>query len=168
MVVGKDYVKFVKDTFKLQGTDDAGDYLVLGLLSEVGEVADVFKKALHEGKPLNKKELILELGDLAWFSTALALEVRTPSQVAVILDTFKVEDHDQNVIQKAISTKDFLIIYEILRDLEDNSSVMASPAKFRKRLEIIKSFAATLNVDFSNILQGNIDKLKTREKVGKR
>ena len=40
---------------------------VMGLCGEAGEVIDLVKKHLHQGHPLNKDDLIKELGDVAWY-----------------------------------------------------------------------------------------------------
>ena len=39
----------------------------LGLAGEAGEVADMIKKHLHHGHPLNREDFIEELGDVAWY-----------------------------------------------------------------------------------------------------
>ena len=39
----------------------------MGLCGEAGEVIDLVKKHLHQGHPLNKEQLIKELGDVAWY-----------------------------------------------------------------------------------------------------
>jgi NTP pyrophosphatase (non-canonical NTP hydrolase) len=43
----------------------------LGLVCEAGEAGDVLKKHLFHGDPLDRKKLIKELGDVAWYWTAL-------------------------------------------------------------------------------------------------
>lgn len=42
----------------------------LGLLGESGEVADVIKKAMERGQPVNRNKLIEELGDVLWYTAA--------------------------------------------------------------------------------------------------
>lgn len=49
-------------------------HAALGLTSEAGEFADAVKKNVVYGKPLDKENLIEELGDLLWF-TSLACDV---------------------------------------------------------------------------------------------
>ena len=39
----------------------------LGLAGEAGEVADMIKKHLHQGHPMDRDKFIKELGDLAWY-----------------------------------------------------------------------------------------------------
>lgn len=47
----------------------------LGLACEVGEAGDVIKKHLYHGDPLAKDKLIKELGDVAWYWTALCQQL---------------------------------------------------------------------------------------------
>ena len=54
---------------------------VMGLCGESGEVIDLVKKHLHQGHPLNREQLIKELGDVAWYlaeiATALDVSLET-------------------------------------------------------------------------------------------
>lgn len=53
--------------------DVAIDYLIHGLVSETGEVADKRKKQLR-GDGVEDSEIIAELGDVLWYLTLLASE----------------------------------------------------------------------------------------------
>ena len=54
----------------------------LGLVCEAGEAGDVLKKHLFHGDPLDRTKLIKELGDVAWYWTALCqLLAIEPAQV---------------------------------------------------------------------------------------
>lgn len=48
--------------------------VALGLCGESGEVADIIKKYLHQGHPLDRGRLLDEIGDVAWY-LALAATV---------------------------------------------------------------------------------------------
>ena len=43
----------------------------LGLTGEAGEVAEIIKKALFHGHPIDVNELKKELGDVLWYTAAL-------------------------------------------------------------------------------------------------
>ena len=45
---------------------------ILGLCGETGECADVWKKARHQGHPLDREKLIKEAGDVLWYVAELA------------------------------------------------------------------------------------------------
>jgi hypothetical protein len=42
-------------------------YEFLGVLDEAGELAGIFKRVIRDGVSLDRNELLLELGDLAWY-----------------------------------------------------------------------------------------------------
>lgn len=44
----------------------------LGLAGEAGEVADIIKKHLYHGKPMDMPALKKELGDVLWYWSAIA------------------------------------------------------------------------------------------------
>lgn len=50
---------------------------VMGLCGESGEAIDIVKKWLAQGHELNRKKLVDELGDIAWYlaETAYALDL---------------------------------------------------------------------------------------------
>lgn len=50
---------------------------VMGLCGESGEAIDIVKKHLAQGHPLDRDNLVKELGDIAWYlaETATALDV---------------------------------------------------------------------------------------------
>lgn len=50
----------------------------LGIAGEAGEVADLLKKHLFHGHPLDKEKLRKELGDVAWYLCAIASEHDIP------------------------------------------------------------------------------------------
>lgn len=45
---------------------------VMGLCGESGEVIDLVKKHIAQGHPLDKEQLIKELGDVMWYIAKLA------------------------------------------------------------------------------------------------
>lgn len=49
----------------------------MGLAGEVGEVVDLIKKNLFQGKQLDKEKLILELGDARWYMEILCMALGT-------------------------------------------------------------------------------------------
>jgi len=68
-------------------TEDLIANFTLGLSGETGEVADLLKKVLYHGDPLDREELIKELGDVLWYWFALVqvceLDVETIMQTNI-------------------------------------------------------------------------------------
>ena len=70
----QDYVKGAIATFNAQGNVRDLNHLILGVVSEIGEVIDLFKKHVGYGQAKNEewlKQLELELGDAFWYTTML-------------------------------------------------------------------------------------------------
>ena len=66
----KEYQEQAGKTIKDESKNYA--YLVLGLCSEAGEVADKFKKHVRDGKPLYAENVAKELGDVLWYVAMLS------------------------------------------------------------------------------------------------
>lgn len=49
--------------------------MALGLAGEAGETADMLKKHLFHGKPLDAEEVIKELGDVMWYVAGMATAI---------------------------------------------------------------------------------------------
>ncbi|HEV7127751.1 MAG TPA: nucleoside triphosphate pyrophosphohydrolase family protein [Ktedonobacterales bacterium] len=50
----------------------------LGLTGEAGEVAEVVKKHVAQGHPLDRERLLLEAGDVAWYLARLCTALDVP------------------------------------------------------------------------------------------
>lgn len=77
-------------TAPLRGTPEGHTYLALGLLSELGEVADVLKKAIRNNTPADevRRRLVDELGDVLWYSTITTHEASTSELKDLTLPTW--------------------------------------------------------------------------------
>lgn len=65
-----DYLKMTQETATERNRYDL-QYLVFGLCSESGEIADLMKKALSNGRAPDRAALLKELGDVNWYVTRL-------------------------------------------------------------------------------------------------
>ena len=54
---------------------------VMGLCGESGEAIDIVKKWLMQGHELDKKHLVKELGDVAWYLAEAATALDVPLEV---------------------------------------------------------------------------------------
>ncbi|MHA2263576.1 MAG: nucleoside triphosphate pyrophosphohydrolase family protein [Candidatus Thorarchaeota archaeon] len=50
----------------------------LGLTGESGEVADMIKKSLYHGHPLDRERLTKEIGDVLWYISVMAETLGIP------------------------------------------------------------------------------------------
>ena len=93
------YEQMIRDTRLMDGDDLV--YPALGLTGEAGEVADKIKKfwrndGITEGWRLNEEQrdaLLKELGDVAWYLTALAQSLG--SSLAAVLEMNRVKCLDR-------------------------------------------------------------------------
>lgn len=60
---------------------------VLGIAGESGEVADLVKKHLFQGHPLDVQHIVKELGDICWYiaeaATAIGYDLETIMQMNI-------------------------------------------------------------------------------------
>lgn len=79
----------------------------LGLSGEVGEVNDLIKKNMFQGHPLNKDDLINELGDIAWYlaEAATALNIDLEFILMSNIDKLKKRFPDGFSAEKSINRK---------------------------------------------------------------
>lgn len=63
---------FQDKDFKMLPIDQQRDAVLLGLISEGGEVLDVIKKAMFSNKPIDRDNLTLELGDVLYHLVNIA------------------------------------------------------------------------------------------------
>lgn len=74
-----DYSDFVASLFKDMGSDiDNLAHAAMGISGEAGELLDAIKKHWAYGKPLDKENVIEELGDLEFYMQALRICIGVP------------------------------------------------------------------------------------------
>lgn len=65
------YDVFVAGLFKLQSTDLMKMHAGLGTCGEAGELADAIKKEIVYGKPVDRSNIVEELGDIRFYMQAV-------------------------------------------------------------------------------------------------
>lgn len=68
----------------------------IGLAGEAGEVADTIKKAVFHRHPLDRHELIKELGDVLWYVAALCSKLDVPMSEVMALNIEKLRKRYPN------------------------------------------------------------------------
>ena len=76
------------------------EYLFTGLAGEVGEVCSLFAKATRDGYNADyKKQMVKELGDVAWFVASLCTHVGVSFEEVLKANIEKLKDRaERNVI----------------------------------------------------------------------
>lgn len=79
----------------------------LGLCGESGKVADLVKKHVGHGHPLDKQKLLKELGDVAWYVVVMAneidFEVERVEAAALFLGEWKSEQRLNDLAFNSLS-----------------------------------------------------------------
>ena len=70
-VTPMEYSYFVEGKIMTQEHERLFEH-ILGLVGETGEIAEKMKKAVRDRHPLNRYDLLKELGDVLFYVTALA------------------------------------------------------------------------------------------------
>ena len=91
-----DYQLWTRST-AIYPSEQAVEYLALGLASEAGEVAWKIKKWIRDGN-LREKEIISELGDCLWYIARLA------DEYGVTISQLATENHNKLASRKERGT----------------------------------------------------------------
>lgn len=79
---------------------DAINYCIIGLIGEAGELANKFKKCLRDDSGVitaeKREELISELGDVLWYCSQLATELKVPLDIVAELNISKLRKRFEN------------------------------------------------------------------------
>lgn len=145
----QEYQKLAKRTCPSLGSVEK-DFLhmKLGIITEVAEVLDIFKKELAYKKPIDIVNLGEELGDIAWYAVNKATFLGS----VVTYNEFRLEykiGSENNVIETLES-----ILYYV-----NHINNIVKPNNI---LFDCKCIAEFYNLDFEEILYKNIEKLKVR------
>ena len=68
----KEYIQEIKRTCPELGSPDNGfkedvDHMLFGMMTEIGELVDIFKKHYAYGKPIDWVNVQEEMGDIMWY-----------------------------------------------------------------------------------------------------
>jgi NTP pyrophosphatase (non-canonical NTP hydrolase) len=72
--------------------EEAITYPLLGLVGEVGEFANKYKKVIRDGREFPKDDMASELGDILWYLANLALDCNLDLGYVASKNIDKLED----------------------------------------------------------------------------
>lgn len=127
-------------------------HMELGVITEIGELLDIFKKNIAYGKEIDIVNLGEELADVAWYICNCA--------------TFKNITLNYKFISTGITTPKEERISQTIEDLKELLSLYMletnSRRNFNKYLDLLNIIALDWELDFNKLLDNNIAKLKVR------
>ena len=151
----------------------------LGLVGEIGEVAELIKKSLRDGNPLDYKALALELGDCLCYHILLLkwMEINYPERVQeqiqsikeVELSTFpegKIFIEDPTKLAIILGSESSYLAHHCVCSFSGVNFVDLVSQVFRG-VEVLGKLAQTFKLDLEDIALGNIQKLEKRASEGK-
>ncbi len=144
----QDYQIQAKRTLALLPGDLNRQHMILGIISEIGELADAYKKHIAYGKELDDVNLREEIGDLCFYAANYAnIESKQLKEPSIINIDY---DEHGNISYEAAD-----LILEAIWQLD-----FSNPQKIFNLVYSLNEFLCL--GDLSDILQNNIDKLKVR------
>lgn len=88
------YPAFVDSRCKTTDLKDRQVLAAMGLMSEAGELGDVWKKHLFHGKPLDEEQMILEMGDVLWYFVLMCIDNGISFQEIMERNMAKLQERD--------------------------------------------------------------------------
>lgn len=188
--------KFIEDSattaiYPGRGTFGGLSYIISGLAGEIGEVFEVLKKIYRDsdGIIVDVQRIKSEVGDILWYWSQLLYETNSQFKDDTDIDDFqkrifseylgkyeKTPTDDPGMLyqqlfllsQAHIQTSEIFNYYNQIRKEEDFPKV--APKISQISIEIFKSlciFLMNIDIQISEVMQMNLDKLSARKKGGK-
>lgn len=123
-------------------------HMKMGVITEIGELLDIFKKNLAYNKEIDIVNLGEEIADMAWYIVNWDTFNKVLSSVTIMAETTSFED--------VLSSLDF--IYGAYSDITHDDCLFDTS----QQLGLLKSIAEFYNLNFEQLLERNIEKLKIR------
>lgn len=163
----KEYYKVSERTFKPLGQKLDFLHCTMGLVTEFGEFVDPLKRHIFYGKELDVVNLKEELGDMMWY---LAIPIRYfgLEEREMIDQKIIIRDYEYNHINNIINISD--IIFSLNNDINivvDQLNCISPDAntifyEISLLISNIYSICNYFKIDFEDMLETNINKLKAR------
>jgi NTP pyrophosphatase (non-canonical NTP hydrolase) len=148
----------------LPGEHENERHMNLGVITEIGEVLDIYKKNLAYNKPFDVVNLGEELADIAWYIVNKCRFHEIPlddnfdtvkAEVKELLDTQMFTEQDLPVALKTEA-----LMHPLLQAYcGPTNNIFSAPIV---QLAMLANIAEWYELDFFQLLTNNIDKLKVR------
>lgn len=149
----------------LPGTMENERHMNLGVITEIGEVLDIFKKNLAYKKPIDVVNLGEELADMSWYIVnkctfeGIPLEEDFAEVISKIKEILEEEIFIKANLSKEIKTEALMHPLLIVYCGGRVSEMFYAPII---QLALLAIIAEWFELDYFQLLTNNIDKLKVR------
>ena len=148
----------------LPGEHENERHMNLGVITEIGEVLDIFKKNLAYNKPIDVVNLGEELADISWYIVNKCAFEPIPLEEdfdVVLADVKELLDNKMFRVENLpIGLKTEALMHTLLLAYcGTTNNIFSAPIV---QLAILANIAEWYELDFFQILTNNIDKLKVR------
>ena len=138
------------------------DYLRFGLMSEVGELCAIFKRAIRGDFKLEDKraDILLELGDICWYLDRYYEQKYSRP--------FKLHGNFDYGVMGAVggSYNIEMDVVQLMGLCNGIINHIAFPRKFRDCFLTIERISQHFNYSFGDVLTANVEKLAKRKERG--
>lgn len=148
----------------LPGEHENERHMNLGVITEIGEVLDIFKKNLAYGKAIDVVNLGEELADMSWYIVnkcrfqEISLEDAFNLVKAEVKDLLDTQMFSEEGLSKELKAE--ALMHPLLQAYcGPTNSIFSAPIV---QLAILANIAEWFELDFFQCLTNNIDKLKVR------
>lgn len=148
----------------LTGEHENERHMNLGVMTEIGEALDIFKKLLAYNKPMDVVNLGEELADISWYivNKCRLFNVLLTEEFEKVVEEVATLEKEQLFSEKGLSkeVKSEALLTAILTTyLTPVENFFAAPIV---QLAIFSHIASWYDLDYFQCLTNNIDKLKVR------
>ena len=134
------------------GTDEGRAYVRLGLIGEVGEIAEKLKKAMRDGHPVDRDAVLLELGDVCWYAARWAADFRSGMYP---LTSACIEEVERGMAY--VSTEPELSVWYLAEE------AVSPIAEVERIIVLVKGLAEHYDSTLEEVFRLNIAKLQSRQ-----
>lgn len=145
----QDYVPLAGRTAKPMETADQVNHAILGMITEVGELADHYKRVWVYGKSFDRANFMEEIGDVCWY-------------VALMAATLKYDLHTTASHEGDYPVGELKLIKDLAWGVGNICNAPATAWSLQGVIRKLQKLCALHDVDFWACLGMNIAKLAKR------